>query len=758
MDKDTYQELRIKLIKQLDSLKAYREKLSQSDSLFYGSLPADVKRKIRLIDRDIARLNVKELKVAFVGGFSAGKSSIVNALLGSYILPESTEITTAVPTYVKVTSNDEYAEAHYLAMSEIRELDTLFRQELSRKFNEPEFENMPINEMLEALDKLTDTGRGKHLIDNFKLFQNEKDSYFNDSNLRKIAKISIEEAQSLVRNERQAMFLDKIVLYLKINIPEDVVLVDLPGVSVPNPRHRNLTFQFMSHEAHAVVFVLMASRLFDSDETEIIEEIREGDSFIKEKVFWVLNRWDSLSLYQKESTISNFEDKLREFEIAQEGLIYFKTNALHGLLSQMAISDESPSDTKIKEHMKEYLSNLDMLYDGDHKKALKESDIPLLRQKLFTFINNKIRKTTIETIIHNTISNFVKPLAYHLLRTKKTDEKYIKKGFNKEVHRKVRLKLEEQINKDKNKISDTLGQIRERVVKERGTIFDKETDELEGKLRKIIDNGEQTDTYRAYQDIIAHRKFRRYPYYFEIEINIVEKLNNLLKKEFLKIIRRHALNVYKELQENIKTLVSNLGSNIDFEPLVMSEIEAPLAEMQQRLESQITGVIEQKASLLDELLLYKPKGFFGFSGGNEIIDGLLEAAKYGTEHIKRADQRIEQEHMNSKTQKIRDTLKNHYIKKSLKFRDEVAEGFWEQIRNLMIDMEDDLKNKLNGDYTNRLEITLRKQIEENYDERQKGIKERTIRFKQNIEFLQKHGNSLINILNNKKDVPQQKNV
>lgn len=172
MDKETYQNKRVELRKNLEILKSYREKLSQSDNLFYGSLPTDVKRKIRLIDRDIARLNVKELKVAFVGGFSAGKSSIVNALLGSYTLPESTEITTAVPTYVKVASNEEYAEAHYLTISEIRELDTLFRNELSNKFNEPEFVNAPINEMLKSLDKLTDTGRGKHLIDNFKLFQN----------------------------------------------------------------------------------------------------------------------------------------------------------------------------------------------------------------------------------------------------------------------------------------------------------------------------------------------------------------------------------------------------------------------------------------------------------------------------------------------------------------------------------------------------------------------------------------------------------
>lgn len=544
------------------------------------------------------------------------------------------------------------------------------------------------------------------------------------------------------------MFLDKIVLYLKINIPEDIVLVDLPGVSVPNPRHRNLTFQFMSHEAHAVVLVLMASRLFDSDETEIVEEIREGDAFLKEKFFWVLNRWDALSLYQRETTISNFEEKLGEFGIPLEGMTYFKTNALHGLLSQMALSDELPSDAKIEAHMEEYLSKLDMLYEGDHNQALKESEIPLLRQQLFTFVNEKIRKTTIETIVQNTISNFVKPLAYHLLSTKKTDEKSIEEGFNEEVHRQVRYELEGQLTKDRVNIGETLGQIRERVVKERGTIFDKETDKLEEKLRKLIENGDETDAYRAYQDIIAHRKFRRYPYYFEIEINIVEKLNNLLKNEFLKIIKRHALNVYKELQENIKTLVSDLGSKIDFKPQVMSELEAPLFEIQQRLENQITGVIEQKASLLDELLLYKPKGFFGFSGGNEIIEGLSEAAKYGTEHIQRADQRIEQEHMNSKTQKIRNTLKNHYIEKSLKFRDEVAEGFWEQIRNLMIDMENDLKNKLNGGYTNSLEITLRKQIEENFDNRQKGIRDRAVRFRQSIEFLQKHGNIILNISNN----------
>src|SRR5205814_1209816 len=80
----------------------------------------------------------------------------------------------------------------------------------------------------------------------------------------RVVRAAIPEAQAKIRDETEAMFLDRVELRVRApELPEDVVLVDLPGISVPNPRHRAVTRRFVREEAHALVFVLMATRLFD---------------------------------------------------------------------------------------------------------------------------------------------------------------------------------------------------------------------------------------------------------------------------------------------------------------------------------------------------------------------------------------------------------------------------------------------------------------------------------------------------------------
>jgi hypothetical protein len=158
-------------------------------------------------------------------------------------------------------------------------------------------------------------GLGQKLREQFQLYQEHRQKRQIDARGR-VVSVSIQEAQEKIRDETEAMFLDRVVL--KINAPQiqsDVVLVDLPGVSVPNPRHRAITFRFVKEEAHAIVFVLMATRLFDKDENEIMEQIRPGESRIAEKTFWVINRWDALSSEQQRQTNIDFDNKMRESAI-----------------------------------------------------------------------------------------------------------------------------------------------------------------------------------------------------------------------------------------------------------------------------------------------------------------------------------------------------------------------------------------------------------------------------------------------------------
>src|SRR5207245_2714466 len=128
-------------------------------------------------------------------------------------------------------------------------------------FHVPQMANAPVSELLQTVRPMANEGRGRRLVDQFQVYQEHANR--RELGARgQVRSVGIAEAQDKIRHETEAMFLDRVLIRIKdTELPDDVVLVDLPGVSVPNPRHREVTFRFVKQEAHAIVFVLMATRL-----------------------------------------------------------------------------------------------------------------------------------------------------------------------------------------------------------------------------------------------------------------------------------------------------------------------------------------------------------------------------------------------------------------------------------------------------------------------------------------------------------------
>jgi ribosome biogenesis GTPase A len=60
----------------------------------------------------IVRLEQEEFPVAFLGSFSAGKSTIINAIFEREILPEAVDSTTAFPTIIRKGEEDGAIISH----------------------------------------------------------------------------------------------------------------------------------------------------------------------------------------------------------------------------------------------------------------------------------------------------------------------------------------------------------------------------------------------------------------------------------------------------------------------------------------------------------------------------------------------------------------------------------------------------------------------------------------------------------------------
>jgi ribosome biogenesis GTPase A len=74
--------------------------------LQYLKLDETIRRTIEQRKKWITRLEEEEFPVAFFGSFSAGKSTVINAILGREVLPEATQSTTAFPTILRRGNTD----------------------------------------------------------------------------------------------------------------------------------------------------------------------------------------------------------------------------------------------------------------------------------------------------------------------------------------------------------------------------------------------------------------------------------------------------------------------------------------------------------------------------------------------------------------------------------------------------------------------------------------------------------------------------
>jgi len=745
MEPADYQKRRQLLLAKIEKLQEIRDDLASHDPVFINGLPVDVQQKMLLLDRESIRLRNPDLTVAFVGGFSAGKSSLVNAFLGRYLLPESTKVTTAVPTFVRATREQESAELHYLNAAEFEKLGDLYRTEIASLFKMPELATAPYSALLDQVKPLASEGRGRRLVDQFQVYQEQRRSRQIDQRGLVVA-ASFSEAQEKIRDEKEAMFLDRVVLKVQTSqLPEDVVFVDLPGISVPNPRHREITFHFVKEEAHAIVFVLNSTQLFNTDETEIVELVRTGESRIAEKTFWVLNRWDSLSPEQQRQTVADFEHKMQDFAIPS-GFQWFRTNALHGLLAQLSSRGEQPQDPALQRHLKDFNDALSRRYGGSYETALRESQVTSVQEQVLSFLNERLRRTTLRSACDNARANFCDPWIHHLRRAKEADDGLLNGDLKRQEKEVARQRVDERCQDRTTSLVTQLRELRNEIAVKRSGILRQQTKHLVDELRSKIESGPETDAYEIYKEIIAGRELRKYPYHFEIEMRIVDNLNTMLKRNFRQIVRKQVEEVFDELVKRVHNALEKVREDVAYSPQVLDPFDEVINDESGSFADRIDGVVMTKAAELDASLLFKPKTLFGLFGGNEILDGLEKAARLGFENLRNLGQAINPGDLDAKTKAIRSTLTQHYIDKVREFHEGITHEIFPIIINNMQQIESRLLNLMQSKYRPALEIIMSKEVEGEFSSRKKGVEDRSRRFRNTIEQIEQLGKEMADLL------------
>ena len=304
----------------------------------------------------LERLKSPEFPVAFLGAFSAGKSTIINAVLGDDILPQATKSFTAIPTLIRKGRSNR-AVIHYLDMAEREDLKNLYTGELAKELRKQleEYESLSNTELQDRLAK--DIEQHKNQFGSFskQKFFDELKTLLNGWNklTGAVKEIDITELPQYVTEDYEdVLFVDQAEVFLaNVNIPDNVVLVDLPGLGVVNPRHRKVTKSYVENDAKAFVIAMKVFHLLEGEEIELLAEIHSQRKRVLQRAFWAINQWDVLSSQQKKEEQANFNQKIEHygFHIAKERV--FRVSALNYLLLKLIQDSRLEQSANLKDHV-----------------------------------------------------------------------------------------------------------------------------------------------------------------------------------------------------------------------------------------------------------------------------------------------------------------------------------------------------------------------------------------------------------------------
>lgn len=306
----------------------------------------------------ISKLKQTEFHVAFLGSYSAGKSTIINGILGREILPEANTSTTAFPTIVKKGEKDQ-AFIYFmddkaqtiLYDSFITEIAHKIGKNLSRESHEPLGKHFQsIQEAIKQYETETGSSIDQQALDKSRLLVKNLANPNPDYQGRK--EIQLSELGNYVEGYEGAIYVDKIEVFVEnLNIADGIVLVDLPGLGVDNKRHEEFTQDYIKEKAKAFVVCINPFNVLQGKEIEFLAEINKQNPTIIQRAFWVINQWDLPDNTHKLEAINSFNQRVGDYNFTIKEERKFQTSALNYLLLKTIAQGTINQSQKLRGHL-----------------------------------------------------------------------------------------------------------------------------------------------------------------------------------------------------------------------------------------------------------------------------------------------------------------------------------------------------------------------------------------------------------------------
>ncbi|MCM3749042.1 dynamin family protein, partial [Paenibacillus pasadenensis] len=238
------------------------------------------------------RLGASRFTIALFGAFSAGKSSLANALIGERALPVSPNPTTAaINRILAPTAEQPHGTARVSMKSRDAMLDDL-RYSLSL-LGEDAASALEA-ELLRRIAALRPDGIHAAGRPHYSFLKAAEAGWQELSpQLGQELSVGEEEYRRYVAEESRSCFVREIELYYSSPLTDQgIVLVDTPGADSVNARHTGVAFNYIKN-ADAILFVTYYNHAFSQADRQFLMQLgRVKDQFELDKMFFLVNAAD----------------------------------------------------------------------------------------------------------------------------------------------------------------------------------------------------------------------------------------------------------------------------------------------------------------------------------------------------------------------------------------------------------------------------------------------------------------------------------
>ncbi|MCI2876622.1 dynamin family protein [Staphylococcus hominis] len=289
------------------------------------------------IKETLQRIDNKIVKIGVFGTFSAGKSSLINALLGDHYLVSSPNPTTAATTEISYGHDSQITlKTNTQLLNELNQL--LEYQNVS--FNSlEEFMNSNIESLKQQLEKnqlAFITSVEKHLS----MYQDMlKEGVTHTISQREIKQWSAED--------EYATFVKTVHIHLPLDWLKDKIIVDSLGLHSNNQRHTNETERILT-SSDLILYVSYFNHSFTDNDKAFIEHMKDINQLNEAQTFkMIINAIDLAETNEDLIAVNQYvKDALSQVNLPSE---------LFGVSSKRALETKDEGILKLKESIDHFV-------------------------------------------------------------------------------------------------------------------------------------------------------------------------------------------------------------------------------------------------------------------------------------------------------------------------------------------------------------------------------------------------------------------